>query len=395
MLIDALPPGRAPGQSHLVWAFLPARVATVLRPRLPEAGREILREIRLHVPEYRTVGTVLARGVDAAVRQFLHRLERRETGQLDRCFQRVGRREFAAGRSLVSLLAAYRRGGQVAWRLAADTCRRAEVSTAVMCLVGEAIFAYVDEISALSIDGFTAARNESAGVVHRHRRQLMDALLADQPARHQLVELAEAANWPLPQRLVAVALERPRGDQTVPNLGTSVLTDLTGTRPYLLTADPDSDLAGLSTELPGWRAAIGPLVPPANIRASLRIARRALAAVRDGALPDKVVTTCADHFADLWLLSDPVTARALGDQVLAPLASLTPKQRARLGDTLLAWLVARGGAPEMAVRLGVHPQTVRYRLHQIETLFGDTLRNPDLRFDMELALRAERLTKNT
>ncbi|WP_163506508.1 PucR family transcriptional regulator [Fodinicola acaciae] len=386
---------------QLVWTLLPAYVGNVLRPGLPHAGSEILREIRLHVPEYQVAGPLsaqkLARGVDAGLALFVRRLELRNAtdGALARWFRRIGRQEFADGRSLGSLLTVYRLGGQVAWRLAAANCQRADLSTAVLCLVGEAIFAYVNEISRLSTDGYTTARRQSAGVIERRRRQLRDALLADQPARHQLADLADAANWPVPARLSAVAFERPQGngDQSLPGFGSTALADLDGPQPYLLTPDPDRDLADLSTELPGWRAAVGPPVPVENARSSLRVARRALTAVRTGALPDKLVTTCADHLADLWLLSDPVTARALGDRVLAPLASLTPKQRSRLGDTLLAWLEARGGAPEMAVRLGVHPQTVRYRVHQLETLFGDSLRNPDLRFDMELALRAQRLGK--
>lgn len=63
----------------------------------------------------------------------------------------------------------------------------------------------------------------------------------------------------------------------------------------------------------------------------------------------------------------------------------------RLVETLLAWLETRGGAPEVAERLGVHPQTVRYRLRQIRALLGDEVDDPDRRFKLELVLRARRL----
>jgi hypothetical protein len=43
------------------------------------------------------------------------------------------------------------------------------------------------------------------------------------------------------------------------------------------------------------------------------------------------------------------------------------------------------------MRLHVHPQTVRYRLRQLEELFGDQLLDPDLRFDLEIVLRARAL----
>jgi hypothetical protein len=39
----------------------------------------------------------------------------------------------------------------------------------------------------------------------------------------------------------------------------------------------------------------------------------------------------------------------------------------------------------------VHPQTVRYRLRQLEDLFGDQLLDPDLRFELEIVLRARHL----
>ena len=45
----------------------------------------------------------------------------------------------------------------------------------------------------------------------------------------------------------------------------------------------------------------------------------------------------------------------------------------------------------MATRLGVHPQTVRYRLRQIRELWGDEIDDPDRRFELELVLRAQRL----
>jgi hypothetical protein len=72
-------------------------------------------------------------------------------------------------------------------------------------------------------------------------------------------------------------------------------------------------------------------------------------------------------------------------------ADLTPKQRDRMATTLLVWLQTRGTHREIAARLDVHPQTVRYRIHQLQQLFGDKLTDPDTRLTMELALRAHLL----
>jgi PucR-like helix-turn-helix protein len=51
----------------------------------------------------------------------------------------------------------------------------------------------------------------------------------------------------------------------------------------------------------------------------------------------------------------------------------------------------RGTHREIPARLDVHPQTVRYRIHQLQQLFGDKLTDPDTRLTMELALRAHLL----
>jgi DNA-binding PucR family transcriptional regulator len=41
----------------------------------------------------------------------------------------------------------------------------------------------------------------------------------------------------------------------------------------------------------------------------------------------------------------------------------------------------------VAERLGVHPQTARYRMGRLRELFGEALEDPDRRFWLELALR--------
>jgi DNA-binding PucR family transcriptional regulator len=41
----------------------------------------------------------------------------------------------------------------------------------------------------------------------------------------------------------------------------------------------------------------------------------------------------------------------------------------------------------------VHPQTVRYRLRQIQELFGPVLAEPGARFELEVALRARALLR--
>lgn len=77
----------------------------------------------------------------------------------------------------------------------------------------------------------------------------------------------------------------------------------------------------------------------------------------------------------------------LAQQRLGPLRHLKDGPQGRLRATLLSWLRHRGTAPH-GRRLGVHGQTVGYRLHQLRALFGDQLDDPQSRFELELALRA-------
>jgi DNA-binding PucR family transcriptional regulator len=97
---------------------------------------------------------------------------------------------------------------------------------------------------------------------------------------------------------------------------------------------------------------------------------------------------CEDHLLPLWLLGDPALADQMAARYLAPLAALTPAQQARLVDTLRIWLTTRGTAAQIAEQLGVHPQTVRYRMRILERAFGEQLTRPDERFATEIALRA-------
>src|SRR5581483_8077490 len=74
----------------------------------------------------------------------------------------------------------------------------------------------------------------------------------------------------------------------------------------------------------------------------------------------------------------------------APLAEVPgAATRANLALTLRAWLRAPGQRKTIAIELGVHPQTVRYRMARLRELFGELLDDPDGRFELELALRLQ------
>ncbi|MER5758014.1 helix-turn-helix domain-containing protein [Streptomyces sp. NPDC002082] len=233
------------------------------------------------------------------------------------------------------------------------------------------------------------------GSVREHaRRELFTLLTGDAPHREPaLAELAGPAGWPLPVAVRAVALASPGETQQLAALLDDCLGGMVAGQPCLLvpTADPEARTA-LDGALRGRLAVVGHPVAPGDTPSSLRWAVRLLALVppqaRSG--PDARTVFVDDHLSTLLLLQDEPLAHALAARWLRPLADLTPRQSERLEVTLLAWLEG-GGAPEAAKALSVHPQTVRYRMRQLEKLFGPGLRDPRTRFELELALRSRRL----
>jgi DNA-binding PucR family transcriptional regulator len=160
-----------------------------------------------------------------------------------------------------------------------------------------------------------------------------------------------------------------------------------------LVPDPEGPgrLRSLERSLRGCGAVLGPTVPLAEAPTSLSRARELAELVRTGVVAGSGVLRWSDHLPELLLSRDTALVAELARVRLAPLAGMRAPQRERMADTLLAWLESGFNANEAAERLRIHPQTVRYRMRQLEGLFGARLREPGARFELELALRARRL----
>lgn len=393
----------AGGRTGQLWSLLPRELSALFRPQVLDVSDEVLREIQSSVPEYArplegAFGRTITAGVQQGILQFVDRLGDPSLPDDDRkqVFAQLGRHELGQGRNLDLLHTAYRVGARVTWRRMSEVGTAAGLSVSTLCLLAEAIFAYLDELSALSVEGHAAAQAREAGTVERRRRRLLDIILAVPPAPAPVIaKLAAAAEWVVPEQVMAVALEVPEaaGDLPPLDVGAEFLADLEGAAPILLLPDPDEETRRtLEKAARGRRIAVGPQVVLTEAAQSLRWARQALTLVRVGALPDAPVTWCEEHLSDLWLFSDPFLIKQLAKQILAPLAGLTPKQYTKLAETLLAWLETRGNVKDVARRLSIHPQTVRARMQEVETLFEQRLQDPQQRFELVLALRASRVT---
>ncbi|HEU5271050.1 MAG TPA: helix-turn-helix domain-containing protein, partial [Jatrophihabitans sp.] len=106
-----------------------------------------------------------------------------------------------------------------------------------------------------------------------------------------------------------------------------------------------------------------------------------------GVIAEGPVLDCVEYRAALWLHAEPLLRHQLGTAVLAPLLRQPPHTRRILAETMLAWLETRGSAPALAVRLGKHAQTVRYRLRRLHEIFGADLADAERCFEIYLVLR--------
>lgn len=396
-----VPHPRGTGRAQQLWCSLPAGLARRFRQHADPLTRRILEEIQRAVPEYAKplegeFGKMIVLAIERAVVSCIDSIDDGASTEDNwpKLFREVGKRVHHDGGSLNSLQAAYRAGGRAAWRYVAELGQTHRFPAAVLCVGAEAIFAYVDEISSYSVEGYTLAQAMATGTLERRRRRLLELLLATPPSSPATIAtMAQATKWTMPEWVTVVALD-PRSEQHLtpaPQVADDVLLDLEGTDPCLLTPNPDRDLRGLEGRLPGWRAAVGPRVRPADAATSALWARRTLDLVRRGLVGDHAVTHTADHLATHWLLLDRFLLETLTAKTLAPFAGLTVKQQVRLADTLLSWLEHNGNTPDIAQALGVHPQTVRYRVSQLSDLFGDRLTDPAQRLEIQMTLRAHQL----
>ncbi|HEX4306628.1 MAG TPA: helix-turn-helix domain-containing protein [Solirubrobacterales bacterium] len=394
------------------WRGLPVRVADLIEGEIDPISAEILESIAREVPEYARplegrFGRGIRRGVGEALRQFVALIRDPEAGRDSgrEVYQALGRGEQRAGRDLDSLQAAYRIGARVAWRRFADACRRAGVGAEALSLLAEAVFAYIDELAADSVEGYAQARADVEDLRRRRRRELIRLLLADPSAdAADLTAAARAAAWEVPAGLAALACPEDALARVARRLPPEALATVIDGEGCVLVPDPEGPgrAEALARAAVETRLALGPTVAPAATGESWALASALMRAAVAGALPAPdggapsgdladAPLRVDEHLASLLLYRSRDLAARIAARRLAPLADLTPKARARMRETALAHLRHDGNAVAMATEMHVHPQTARYRIARLRELLGDQLDDPDARFELQLALRAEPL----
>ena len=374
-----------------------AAVVGVLRPTIDRLTDQVLESVVEEVPPFAEWwgGRIDVRlGVHQGILGFLDLLEngRADEALLPRhdVFFDFGRSEVRAGRSVGSVLAAYRVGAQTAWRLMVETGDGAGVEPRELYALADAIFAYIDRLCAATVEGY--AYEQSLGAVERvdARRRLVELAVrrAAPPSEGELTGAAADASWRLPATLAVVAFRDERSARVASRLPADALVARVDGMGWALVGDPDGPgrRGSIVQALRDVRAGIGPVVVPALAAASARLAQRALELAADGPV------LAEDHRVDLLLLGDADVARRLVADVLdGPLSVAPAASRERLVETLAAWLEHQGEIRPASEQLHVHTQTVRYRVAQLRELLGDRMASAEGRLELELALRARAL----
>jgi hypothetical protein len=377
------------------WRAVPAELKSILEPELDPIVKEIISSIVTAIPAYgRPMRGAFGQGVhtaiDQALRQFLdqmgHPIPAERPGR--EVYLALGRGELRAGRALDALQLAYRIGARVAWRRFSAAARSAGVDGATQALLAEAIFAYIDELSAESVEGYALEQAVDAGERQREHSALVRAIVSEAP--EDIDRFAASLAWTAPRALAVLVCRHRDPERLAALVGEGALGGRIDEHVVVIVPDPDAPgrRARITRAFGDRTAAVGPTVALEQAHASYDRAIRCSALQEAGIIHAPGLADSNEHLAALVLHADPDALADLASRRLAALDALTPMQRTRMETTLAAWLARHGNVAEAAADLVVHPQTVRYRIARLRELLGDQLDDPDARFELALALRS-------
>jgi hypothetical protein len=370
-----------------------------MRPRIPSVVDTVIAAVREEVPEYDQplegeFGRLISQGVNAALDQFVALLGQDGQPPDQVVYEAMGRAEYRAGRTLDALQSAYRVGARVAWREVAAYAEEEGFDIPTLGRLAEAMFAFIDRLSAASVRGYSQEQSLRAGSLQNRRQALVELLVAGplvDPG--QVEEAAAQAGWTLPGSLAVLAVGDADPIVIARRMPTGTLAATLSPVAVLLVSDPDAPgrRKQVRRALRDRRGVLGSVGPWTEASVSFQRAVAAWPLHARGLLGPEALGEAPDHTLALLLVADRRLTADLVRLRLAPLQGLTPAARERAVTTLTAWLDAHGDVAATGIALHVHPQTVRYRLAGLREQFGGALEDPTARLELSLALRAAAL----
>jgi hypothetical protein len=315
---------------------------------------------------------------------------------------------------LTALLHAYRVGYAVVWdRIRAEVLRQSVTIEAALTLADHCV-GYTNAISFAATDGYLAEQQRLSLDHERTRAWLLDMLLRGERPRGDAEVLLSALRLDARGNAFVLVvgtcaddepseasdLESRFGaalDALRPAFGDApTLCGVLNDRAVALVVRPEA--ADVETWIDALGAAVSAMADHQCLAIGLStgwtdlvdVPRAYKEAVRAVGLARKdrrfVALSRTSLFDDLIGLADPTTLR-----LVPPWAStfLDEDRRANgeLSSTLLAYIASELSVGRAASDLEVHPNTIRYRLHRIESITGGTLRSYAHMFDILASLR--------
>ena len=371
------------------------------------------------VASYARAGDELADDVKEAVRNnvvtlahVLHQSRDIKREELEG-IRRVGSRRAEQGIPLDDVLHAYRTVSRVCWDVLAEECRAFEGDALEPTIeLAQSVLRYTDEISTGVAEAYAKAQRRLVREQEGARREFLSELLyGTETSPEELLGRAHAFGYDLSLSYLALVGIGPDSRQGRETAVATAVTAAVGTGTAdpiilqkgdhtiaLLPTEPLADLGvvpeKLAAELGGkWMFGVGgPALGLDGIRKAYLEAREALeigGALSLGGNVFRFDDLLMYHFlrVDLGLVDRFVS------QMLGPLIEYDDRRKGELLKTLEIYFKADGSVKLAGEMLFAHPHTVTYRLKQIQRLTGWSLRDPEDKMRMQLAVRAYRLAE--
>ena len=399
-----------------------ARIVDYFMERLDEVVERSHEAIWKGIPTYPRGGDELDLDLREAVRsnvatlaQVLHQSREIKREEME-SIKRVGARRAEQGIPLDDVLHAYRTVSRVCWDVLADGCRSVGHAVEATIKVAEAVLRYTDQISSGVAEAYASAQRRIVRQQEGARREFLSELLyGSDSAPEDLLGRAHSFGYDLSLSYLALVGAGPamgggagadggreasvaaavaasggraaadpiilqKGDQTIALLPMEPLADVL--------IIPEKVAAELTGE---WRFGVGgPELGLEGIRKAYIEAREALEIGTALDLEGRVY-----RFDDLLLYHfvrvDPGLVERFVKEMLGPLIEYDERRKGELLKTLDIYFRADGSVKIAGEMLFAHPHTVTYRLKQIQKLTGWSLRDPEDKLKLQLALRAHRL----
>lgn len=398
-----------------------AHVTKRLEGKVAQVGRAIADEIWAEIDSYVALGKEGRAEVEQAaagnVRAFLGALgEGRELARRDiDALGGVGERRAYQGIPLEDVLRAFRTVGRVLWDHLAKELKAASSPVDTAIHLGGVLMRFTDQISSAVAHHYSIAQRSIVRQQEAARREFLhDLLLGSYVSPEGMLERAHAFGYDLARPHLGIVSMREGSDlaqdelevgraldrvsEVFRTLGQPMLDRRGGQTIALFAPAPGTsfDLGKIGEALAGelgdgWRIGVGGPYP--GLEGCRRSYLEAREALEIGSIleRDRRLYLFEDFLLYRFLRTDSALVERFVDAVLGPIVEHDRRRRSELVKTLDAYFATDESAKEAGRRLYAHPHTVTYRLKQIERLTGRSLRNPEDKLHLHLAVKALRL----